>query len=732
MRGDLLRSASTGSFRALRRIGARRRAAWGALMVSAFVVISCGRPAPDAPPVPVRAVPQVSGTLSVEGLSAPVQVVRDRWGIPHITAQTQDDLFVAQGFVQAQDRLFQMDLWRRAAQGRLSEVLGANFIERDAMTRRMQPRGSPDAEWGSYGRDARAIAAAFVRGINAWIAVAGNDLPEEFALAGWSPERWQADDLLNRTEAFVASRGGDDELLRARLTNALGAPAAARLLGIPAASLVAPGVDLSVINYFVADMLRRVGTPPFFSALMAPVVGVLRPEQPGVANPLPLPVRMRSGGQGTAWASRRAPDGTGASILTAASYGALEHPSIRYLVHLRAPGWDTIGATAPWRPGVALGHNARIAWSFVPAAADTQDVYVERLNPKNPRQVATAAGWRDMSIVNEAVVVKGRQEPYEYERQYTPNGVVIAIDRERQLAYTVRWSGSEPGGAPELGALTVARATSWAEFRAALVRWKMPAADFIYADVDGHIGRQRAGLIPVRPGGRGLSVSAGWTGQGDWRTWESLDRLDHAIDPPGATVVAAPSSGPRRRRLDELLTEDERGLSQSIRILHDAVSWTARQLTPLLGQLSVSDPIVDAAREQLVRWNGEIAADSDAAMLYIAWQQALLRRMAAIRVPAPLVIEFVASRADVLVSALLELSPIWFDGSDESVRCQSRRPPARLARAGRRRRPPLGEHRGAERPVGTVQRRDLHASAQRHGASTAPVQRRPVCLGGIS
>ena len=274
--------------RAMRVISAPGWARSGAIAVSVLAAICCSRPAPDERPIPPRPLPQVSGTLALDGLSAPVQIVRDHWGIPHITAQTQDDLFVAQGFVQAQDRLFQMDLWRRAVQGRLSEVLGSNFIERDAMTRRMQPRGNPDVEWASYGHDARTIAAAFVRGVNAWVAVARNDLPEEFALAGWTPELWQADDLLNRTEAFMSSRGADDELFRARLANVLGAPAAAKLLGVPTAQLAAPGVDLSVINYFVADMLRRVGTPPFFSGLAAPVVGPLRPEPPAVANPLPL------------------------------------------------------------------------------------------------------------------------------------------------------------------------------------------------------------------------------------------------------------------------------------------------------------------------------------------------------------------------------------------------------------------------------------------------------------
>ena len=152
------------------------------ILGSLGVLSACRR----APPVPLPPlVPQVSGSVAVAGLTAPVRIVRDTWGVPHIYAQSDDDLFFAQGFVQAQDRLFQMDLWRRSAQGRLSEVLGPNFIERDAMTRRIQYRGDPDAEWASYGPDAKTIATAFVRGVNAWVALARERPPEEFVLAGW-------------------------------------------------------------------------------------------------------------------------------------------------------------------------------------------------------------------------------------------------------------------------------------------------------------------------------------------------------------------------------------------------------------------------------------------------------------------------------------------------------------------------------------------------------------------
>jgi penicillin amidase len=216
-------------------------------------------------------VPQVSGSVAVAGLTAPVRIVRDTWGVPHIYARSADDLFFAQGLVQAQDRLLQMDLWRRSAQGRLSEVLGPNFIERDAMTRRMQYRGDPDAEWESYGPDTKTIAEAFVRGVNAWVTFARERPPEEFVLAGWKPDLWSPVDLLNRTDAFTASGDAIDDIFRARLAATVGAARARQLLSRGRAIDIPAGLDITAVPALVADAIRRVGTPPFLVGLSAPV-----------------------------------------------------------------------------------------------------------------------------------------------------------------------------------------------------------------------------------------------------------------------------------------------------------------------------------------------------------------------------------------------------------------------------------------------------------------------------
>jgi penicillin G amidase len=416
-------------------------------------------------------------------VSAPVRIVRDRWGVPHIYAESPDDLFFAQGFVQAEDRLFQMDLWRRSVQGRLSQVLGPNFIERDAMTRRMQYRGDMDAEWASYGPGTKAIATSFVRGINAWVALARVRPPEQFLVAGWTPDFWSATDLLNRTDAFVTSGDAIDEVRRMQLSDV------------------------------VADALRRVGTPPFFVALAGPVRQGDRPDRPRPDDDGGT-LRRQPGASGQVTVARGGP------LRFGEERRAFDHPSSRYFVHLRAPEWNVVGATRPWLPGVAIGHNDRVAWGMAPFEADTEDLYVEPL---------TSPG---REIVKEPIAVKCRSAPFVFECELAPHGVIIASDRERNRAFAVRWSGARPGAAAELAALALDRAQTWPEFRSALARWKMPARLVVYADTAGNIGFQAAALIPVRR-------------RGEWHGWLTIEDLPHRFNPdPGRLTIksASPSS----------------------------------------------------------------------------------------------------------------------------------------------------------------------------------------------
>lgn len=385
-------------------------------------VLACSRS--PSPAQPRATLPQTSGTIAVDGLSAPVRVVRDRAGVPHIYAASDADLFFAQGFVQAQDRLFQMDLWRRASQGRLAEILGANFIDRDAMTRRIQYRGDINVEWTSYGPETRTIAEAFVRGINAWVSIVREQMPEEFTQARWPPSYWRAEDLLNRTDAFLESHGALEQIRRERMPDA------------------------------VAEAVRMIGTPPFLA---------------GSSPPDPL-THTRTSSVATASRER---------VVVSEAPAALSAPSARYLVHLVAPGWNVVGATAPWLPGVAIGHNDRVAWGMTPGAVETERVRIE------PAAAVTVGA-------PELMRVKGRAQMLPFTRDATDAGLVIASDKEHARVFVLQWRGFEPGTAAGLGALALDRARDAGSFRQAAAQWQMPPRRMLFADVEGHVGEDGA------------------------------------------------------------------------------------------------------------------------------------------------------------------------------------------------------------------------------------------------
>jgi penicillin amidase len=613
--------------------------------------------------------------LSVDGLRTPVSIARDTFGIPHITASNDDDLFFAQGFVQAQDRLFQMDLWKRSVQGRLSEVLGANFIDRDAMTRRVQFRGDIEREWASYGPDTQRIARAFTNGINAWVIRARADLPEEFVLAGWAPELWKPEDLLNRTDAFLASGDAAGDLFRARLVAAIGASRVEQLLPLaPGQALPRdPAVDLSAITYVVPDTLRRIGTPAFFLTLAAPASDALRPSQRssstnrnGETMATTEPTLTLPAPGDAAWVLGAARTKTGAPLLAVQHAYGFDAPARRYLVHLTSPGLNVAGATSPWLPGVVVGHNERIAWGVTSASADTQDVFVERLNPANAHQVQRDGRWVDMAVDHERVDVKGRSRPFEYDRQYTPNGVVIALDRQRQLVYTLRWSGAEPGGAAELAAVTINRARSWPEFQVALSHWNMPADEFLYADVDGHVAGHTAGLVPARAPGTGHTVTLGWSSARGWKGWIDRHTAANANPPAGALVTA--DSAARSNRISAMLARAGQLSGDDLRVLqNDKTAAAAEVLVPLLASVRTVLPAeLEGVRARLSAWNRIAAADSQEAHIYVRWDAAIRRLLATRLVPSEFVADF-ARQIDIVDVVAHPRAP-WFAGGITSER----------------------------------------------------------------
>ncbi len=626
-----------------------------------FLALLLQSPLQAAPPADLAAearaaLAQTSGTLQVRGLARPVTVLRDRWGIPHIYAETQDDLFFAQGFVAAQDRLFQMELWRRAGEGRLAEVLGKAAVERDRFARLLRYRGDLKAEYESYAPDARQIIEAFVRGVNAFIESSRGRWPVEFRLAGFDPEPWTPEVCLTRMAGWGMTRNASLEVLRARLVHELGAELVDELITTdpPKKIEIPPGLDFAGIDESILAGLSAAGAPISFS----PVQG------------------------SNNWVVDGTLSATGKPLLANDPHRAIQLPSLRWMVHLVAPGWNVIGAGEPALPGVAAGHNDRVGFGFTIVGIDQQDLYVEETNPANPNEVRFQGRWEPMRIERETLRVKGAA-PVEVELKLTAHGPVIHEDLARHRAYALRWVGSEPGTAGYLASLSLDRARSWPEFLKALERWKVPSENLVYADVDGNIGWQAAGLTPVRQGWSGLVPVPG-DGRYEWKGFlpladlprsfnpaaHSIATANHNVMPPGYTRELGYEWAPpfRFERITQELELPGRKFTVEDfeRLQYDVVSLPARRMIRLLATATGGAPELKPWATRLTQWDDTIGRDSSPAALYEIWMTKLPEAVfkpklseAAWKLIGPLI-----SREKTL-DVLEKASPRWFGTGED-------------------------------------------------------------------
>ena len=571
----------------------------------------------------------IRGTLNVPGLQQTVRVQRDRWGVPHIYAQNQHDLFFAQGFVVAQDRLFQMELWKRSGEGRLAEILGPSVVQRDVNARLLRYRGDMDAEYKSYAPDTKEILEAFTSGINAYIKEiqkpGGIGLPLEFQLAGFKPEAWKPEDCLNRLAAYSMTGNGAGELLHAQLVALLGAEKASELFEFdPVVKLdPAPGMDFSGLSPKLLENLLGSDVPLHF------------PETPvqGSNN----------------WTVSGSLTSTGKPLLANDPHRVIAEPSLRYIVHLVAPGWNVIGAGEPGLPGVAAGHNENIAWGFTIFGLDQQDLYLAQLNPADADEYKTEHGWERMEVKTETIGVRGAA-PIIVKLKFTRHGPVLWQDAKRAL--TLHWVGAEPGTAGYLGSLSLDRAENWQEFERAMARWKVPSENIVYADREGNIGEHSTGLAPLRKNWTGL-LPVPESGGFEWNGFVPNAELPHSYNPASGFVASANhkmipenyayavgyswTSPERFLRISEVLSAASKSahklsLEDMEDLQNDVVSLPARELQGLLRRAAGSSP--GSAAKVLLDWDCAIAADSSAATLYEFWVAELRDAVTKLIVPA--------------------------------------------------------------------------------------------------
>ncbi|VVJ21119.1 Uncharacterised protein [Amycolatopsis camponoti] len=574
---------------------------------------------------PVPGVEAAAGPrYAVAGLHRPVELLVDKWGVPHIYAADTSDLFFAQGFNIARDRLFQIDTWRRRGLGTLSDVLGPSYVEQDRAARLFLYRGDMDAEWASYGPEGRLAATRFAEGINSYVDWLGRNpaaLPPEFAKLGYQPARWRPQDVVRiRTHAI-----GENlmwEVARAKLV-CLAGPGASRYLRSlhPDHEAAVPeGLDPCSVPDDVLKVYDLATASVNFTG-----AGL---QTKDIAD-------ATSGSN--AWAIGPGRTASGRPILANDPHrGADALPSGRYVAQLSAPGLNLAGAGEPWNPGIAIGHNENIAFGLTNLPIDQTDLYIYELDPNDHTRYRYGTGWERMTTLTESIPVRGGTSVTR-ELSFTRHGPVVKVDEAAHRAFAVRTAWTQPGSAAYLGSLNYQRATNFDEFTAGMRKWGTPGSNLVYADVRGNIGYVPAGLTPRRTGAGydGLLPVPG-DGRYDWNGFYANRELPGQYNPPSGYFASAndfniPPGHPvvsnyewqlpyRKQRIDELI-ESHPGatVAGSLALQKDEKSLVATQLLEFVRGLSSSDPDTAKALELLRGWDGVASAGSPAAALYETW-----------------------------------------------------------------------------------------------------------------
>lgn len=614
------------------------------ILVTAAIIAATGHAADAQAP---------AATVSVAGLSQPVEIRRDRWGINHIYAQGEADLFFAQGYAAAKDRLFQFELWRRQATGTLAEVVGKRELERDRGARLHMFRGDLDSELNQYHPRGKVIIEAFVNGVNAYIAEVERtpaQLPIEFGMLGITPGRWTPAVVISRHQSLTANL--TEEVRYMRALKHMPAAALKDLIYFqggdpvftPDAALDAKSFPDDVLRLYNAFRNAVEFKPEDISAeFRAAAARVANLDEADVVNP-------RDIGSNN-WVVHGSRTQSSYPILANDPHRVQGAPSLRYWVHLVAPGWNVIGGGEPVLPGVSIGHNEYGAWGLTIFGNDSEDLYVYDVNPANPNEYRYRGQWEAMRVTKDSIPVKG-EAPAAVEYKFTRHGPVIYEDRANNKAYAVRAAWMEAGASPYLASLRMSQARTWEEFREACSYNRMPSENMIWADRTGTIGWQAAGIQPLRRNWSGLLPVPG-DGRYEWDGYLPITALPHEVNPGRGYVATANhylfpndyaypeavhytwADPYRAARINEVLGSGRQfSVPEMARLQNDDLSIPARALVPLLKDITVANGASLKARDALLGWDFVMDKQSVAAGVYGMWQRRLLANVRDVMVPA--------------------------------------------------------------------------------------------------
>lgn len=578
----------------------------------------------------------------VRGLQQPAELIVDQWGIPHIYAASTRDAIFLQGYNAARDRLWQIDLWRKRGLGLLAKDFGPTYVAQDRATRMFLYRGDMNQEWAAYGPDAKSYTEAFVAGINAFVDEIHNGrrpVPVEFRVAGTMPDRWTPEDVV-RIRSHGLTRNVASEVSRARVACAAGLEADRfrRKIKPDWATRVPDGLDpcsipREVLNdYQLATREVTFAKPGQQRTSLDPDKFLAQADD-----------RVSTIGSNN-WTIAPSRTATGRPILANDPHRAHGVPSLRYIVHLNAPGLSVIGAGEPALPGISIGHNGQIAFGLTIFAIDQEDLFVYETNPDNPNQYRYRDGWEDMRVVRETIEVKG-EGPREVELRFTRHGPVLHADPAQRRAFAMRTVWFEPGTSAYFNSAEYMTAKDWDGFKKAMVNWGAPSENQVYADTSGNIGWIVGGRSPLRPNWDGLMPVPG-DGRYEWSGFLKGEELPQVFNPETGWFATAnemniPAGYPiaerkvgfewsdpsRITRIKEVLASKEKiTLADAMALQTDDYTVNGRRLTKLLEPISSDDPMLGEGLKLLKEWDHRTSADSAGAALFEVWMTKHLGR----------------------------------------------------------------------------------------------------------
>jgi penicillin amidase len=609
--------------------------------------------------VATRAATPTPETLLAPGLRQPVEIIKDHWGISHIYAKSEADLFFAQGYNVARDRLFQLEMWRRQATGTVAEILGKKEVQRDIGNRLFMFRGDLGQELKWYHSHGAAIVRAFVDGINGYIGETERNpalLTPEFKMLGIRPGKWTSAVVISRFNGLLGAV--NVELVLASMIRAIGVEKVKDIAYFQPADPnleIDPTIDTSLLSNNILDLYHAFRTPlkftpdellPEYRSPKAVARLDLEFEAPWVHG---LMERGENVGSNN-WVVSGKLTASGYPMMMNDPHRSLGAPSLRYWVHLVAPGWDVIGGGEPTLPGVSIGHNDFGAWGLTIFGIDSEDLYVYETNPANPSQYKYSGAWESMNVIKESVPVKGGA-PISVELKYTRHGPVVFEDSIHHKAYGVRAAWREIGGAPYLASLRMDQSHSWQEFLDACSYSRVPAENMVWADRDGNIGYQAVGIAPQRPNWSGLVPVPG-DGRYEWDGFLPIKALPHVLNPENGFYNTSndyqiPRGWPYKDALNYLWSDPYRAQSVAeflssgrrfsvadmVQLQNNDLSIPARSLVPLLRDLEMPNSAAQQAASRLLHWNDVLDKDSVEAGIYEMWQRRLATNVRAAVIP---------------------------------------------------------------------------------------------------